>query len=192
MKKTDNIVKLRYVLLAIAMSLVLSYSCKNVLGDVYDLMNLNSNFSCETPLVILGDGTDQKSTVYANNTSAKITIDATSNASTYNYSLNIVNNYSSLWDVRLECFDYVNVSRVNTTIVLHDNSTLSEQISLSGGNMSQTGNYYNLIGDSMIHVGIIDLVEASSEGATILQVYLRMRIPNTMTDTLYIITFEFI
>jgi len=191
MKKTTNTVKLGHILSAIAISLMLCYSCKNAFGNVYDLTNLNSNFSCESPTVILEHGANQTDTVYENSTSAKITTDATSSPLTYNYSLNIRNNSTSLWEVKLECFEFANASRVNTTIVLHDNSTSSGQITLNTGNLSQTGNYYDLTGDSTLHIGIMNLVENSSEGATILQVYLRMRIPDTMTDTLYVITFEF-
>lgn len=191
MKKTTNTVKLGHILSAIAISLLLCYSCKNAFGNVYDLVTLNSNFSCESPTVILEHGANQTDTVYENSTSAKISIDATSSSLTYNYSLNIRNNSTSLLEIKLECFELANASRVNTTIVLHDNYTSSEQITLNNGGLSQTDNYYDLSSNSTIHVGIMDLVENSSEGATTLQVYLRMRIPNTMTETLYIITFEF-
>lgn len=191
MKKTTNTVKLGHILLAIAISLMLCYSCKNTFGNVYDLVTLNSNFSCESPTVILEHGANQTDTVYENSTSAKITIDATSSSLTYNYSLNIRNNNTSLLEIKLEYFEFTNASRVNTTIVLHDNYTSSEQITLNNGGLSQTGNYYDLTSNSTIHVGVMNLVENSSEGATILQVHLRMRIPNTMTETLYIITFEF-
>lgn len=141
--------------------------------------------------MILEHGANQTDTVYENSTSAKITIDATSSSLTYNYSLNIRNNNTSLLEIKLEYFEFTNASRVNTTIVLHDNYTSSEQITLNNGGLSQTGNYYDLTSNSTIHVGVMNLVENSSEGATILQVHLRMRIPNTMTETLYIITFEF-
>ena len=191
MKKTTNTVKLGHILLAIAISLMLCSSCKNTFGNVYDLVTLNSNFSCESPTVILEHGANQTDTVYENSTSAKITINATSSQLTYNYSLNIRNNNTSLLEIRLECFEFTNASRVNTTIVLHDNYTSSKQITLNTGNLSQTGNYYDLTSNSTIHIGIMNLIENSSEGATILQVHLRMRIPDTMTDTLYVITFEF-
>ena len=190
MEKTTSMVKLGCISLVITISLMLCCSCKNAFGNVYDLANLNSNFSCESPTVILEHGANQTDTVYENSTSAKITINATFSPLTYNYSLNIRNNNTSLWKVNLYYFESTNASRVNSTIVLHDNYTSNEQITLNGGNLSQTGNYYDLTSDSTIHIGIMDLVENSSEGATILQVHLRMRIPNTMTDTLYVITFE--
>jgi hypothetical protein len=165
--------------------------CQRTLGNVDDFMNLNSNYGCVTPLVILEDGANQTSIIYSNNTSAKISIPATSIPLTYNYSLNIVNNNASLWQVRLEYYEYVNITGVNATITLHNNFTSSQQNTISGGNMSQTNNYYNLTSSGTIHLGVTDLIENSSVGKTILHVYLRIKTPNTTTFTLYIITFEF-
>jgi hypothetical protein len=192
MRKTNEKAKLGIVLLAIVLSLLLSYACKNAFGNVYDLINLNSNFSCETPTVILVNGANQTSTIYENRTSARVTINGTSSPLTYNYSLNIVNDDLDPWEARLECFEAINASRLSTTIVLHDNFTSSTQLSLNNMGLNQSeGYYYSLAGNSTIHVGVMDLVENSSDGTTILQVYLRMRIPGTTTDTLYAITFEF-
>lgn len=189
--KANYAAKLRYVLLAIALLVTVGFTSKNAFADVKDFMNLDFNISCETALVTLENGTDQISTIYANNTSAKISVNATPTSSTYNYSLNIVNNNASLWGVRLEYFDPININRVNTTIILHNNSTSSEQITITGGNINQTNNYYNSTSNATIHIGIIDLVENSPEQTTILQTYLRIKTPNTTTYTLYIITFEF-
>lgn len=191
MVRVNQAVELHYVLLAIVLSVTFICPCKNVLGDINDFMNLNSCIYCITPLVILENGANQTSTVYVNNTSAKISVNANSTSSTYNYSLNIVNNNASLWEVRLEYFDYTNISHVNTTIILHNNSTSSEQIAISGGNISQTNNYYDLTSNATIHIGIMNLVENSSEETTILHVHLRIETPSTTAYTLYIITFEF-
>ena len=189
--RINQVVELHYVLIAIVLSLILSFPCQKVSGDINDFMNLKSNLSCVTPLVILEDGANNTSTVYTNNTSAKISISATSTPSTYNYSLDIVNNNASLWEVRLEYFNYTNIEHINTTIVLHNNSTSSEQITISGGNINQTNNYYNLTSDATIHIGVMDLIENFSGETTILRVYLRIKTPNTTTYTLYVITFEF-
>jgi hypothetical protein len=187
--RINQVVELHYVLIGIVLSLILSFPCQKVSGDINDFMNLKSNLSCVTPLVLLKDGANNTSTVYTNNTSAQISIKATS-PSTYNYSLDIMNNNASLWKVRLEYFDYINIGRVNTTIILHNNSTSSGQITISGGNISQTSNYYNLTTTATIHIGVMNLVENSS-GTTILRVYLRIKTLNTTTYTLYIVTFEF-
>lgn len=189
--KVNHAAKLQYVLLAIALLVIVGRASKNAFADVNDFMNLDSNIGCETPLVTLENGTDQISTIYTNNTSAKISVNATLTSSTYNYSLNIVNNNASFWEVRLEYFNYTNISRVNTTIILHNNSTSSEQITISGGNVNQSNNYYNLTSEVTIHIGVMNLIENLSEGTTILHVYLRIKAPNTTTYTLYIIMFEF-
>jgi len=189
--KTDQDSKLRYALLAVALSIMLAYSCKPALGDVYDLVDFGTSSSCIAPLVILESGADQTSEIYAHNTSAKITINANSNQSTYNYSLDIVNNDTSPWQVKLEYFNFTNINHVNTTIVLHDNSTSAEQITISDGNINQTDTYYALTSNATIHLGVMDIVENSPGQATILQVYLTIITPNTTTYTLYIITFEF-
>jgi hypothetical protein len=191
MRKTNEKAKLGYVLLAIALSLLLSYACKNAFGNVYDLINLNSNFSCEIPTVILGDGANKTSTIYENRTSARIAINADSSALTYNYSLNIINNDLSNWEVKLDCFNATNAVRVNATIILHDNSTSSVQISVDNVSLNQADSYYNLASSSTIYIGVMNLIENSPDGTTILQAYLRMRIPGTTTYTLYTITFEF-
>lgn len=189
--RINRILKPRSVLIAVALMVTLGLTCQKGSGNVDDFMNLNSNYGCITPLVILENGANQTSTIYSNNTSAKIGINATSTSSTYNYSLNIVNNNASLWQVRLEYYGYENITRVNATIILHNNSSSRQQIAISGGNISQTNDYYNLTDNSTIHLGIIDLVENSSVGKTILHVYLRIKTPNTTTYTLYTITLEF-
>jgi len=178
-------------LLAVMLLVIFGCQCKNVFGDIHDFINLNSGVDCVAPLVILGNGANETSTIYTNNTSAKIVINANPTSSIYNYSLNIVNNNASLLEVRLEYFNYTNINRINTTIILHNNSTSSEQITISGGNINQTNNYYNLTSNTIIHLGVMNLVENSSEETTILNVYLRIRTPHTTVYTLYTITFGF-
>ena len=189
--KDNKTRKLRYLLLAVALVMILVLSHQRVAGDINDFMSLNVSTNCIAPLVILENGTDQKSIVYSNGTSAKISIDANSTSLTYNYSLNIVNNRTSTWETILECYNYTDISRVNSTIILHNNSTSSQQISISGGNMNQTNNYYALEGNSKIHVGVTNLIENSPTGNTVLRVYLRIKTPSITTYTLYVITFEF-
>lgn len=186
-----NAVKLHYALIAIALLAILSFSCQKASGNINDFMNTNSNINCTSPQVILENGADQTSTIYISNTSAKISINANSTSLNYNYSLNIVNTVASLWEVRLEYYDYVNITRTDARIILHNNSTSSEQMTISGGNISQANNYYNLASNATIHIGIMNLIENSSVGQTILYAYLRIKNPNTTTYTLYIITFEF-
>jgi hypothetical protein len=181
----------RHVLLAVALLVVLSCICGTAFGDVYDLVGLGHNFSCIEPQVILAEGANGTRVIYTSNTSAKITIDAISTQETHNYSLNIVNNNSGLWRVKLEYFNYSNIDRVNATIILHSNSTSEEQLAIYGGNITQTDTYYDLQNSATIHLGVMNLIENSSEQTTVLQVYLRMKSPNSTVYTLYVITFEF-
>lgn len=190
MKNNRGAKKLHYVWIAAALSILFVFSCKGAFGTTYDLMNLKSNIECIVPSVVLEDGVNNTSTIYTNSTSARISIDAISTPSTFNYSLNIVNSGANLEEVRLECFSSENVDRVNATMLLHDNVTSSTQIAISGGTMNQTNEYYNLTGTATIHLGIKDLVE-SEEGSTILHVYLRIKELSTSTYDRYIITFEF-
>lgn len=189
-KNNRRVRKLQYVLLVMTLLVLFGYSCKHAFGNTYDLMNLKSSIICVAPLVVLENGANNTSTIYTNSTSAKVSINANTNSLTYNYSLNIVNNNASLWKVRLEYVNYTNINCANTTIILHDNATSSQQITLSGGNISQTNQYYNLTSNSTIHIGVQNLVENSSE-TTLLHVYLRIKTLNTTTYTLYTITFEF-
>jgi hypothetical protein len=177
-------------MLVMTLLVLFGYSCKHAFGNIYDLMNFESSIVCVVPLVILNNGTNNTSTIYANSTSAKVSVNTNATSLTYSYSLNIVNNNASLWEVRLEHFNYTNINFANATIILHDNVTSSQQITLSGGNISQTNQYYNLTSNSTIHIGIQNLVENSS-GTTLLHVYLKIKAPDTTTYTLYIITFEF-
>jgi len=178
-------------LLAVTLLIVFSLFYNPVYGSVYDFMNVGADSTCIVPLVVLEDGINKTSIIYANNTSAKISIDANLTQLTYNYSLNIVNKNASLWQVKLEYFESVNISRVNATIILHNNSTASNQIAINSQGINQTNEYYNLTDNAVIHIGVKDLIENSSSGKTILDVYLRLKTPNTTTYTLYIITFEF-
>ena len=191
MKNNCRARALHNVCIAAALLILFTFSCKSAFGTTYDLMNLESNIQCIVPLVVLEESAYNASTIYTNSTSAKITMNATSTPSTYNYSLNIVNNGANLEEVRLECFSSENVSRVNATMLLHDNATSSIQITISGGTLNQTNEYYNLSGNATIHLGVQNLV-GSEDGATILHVYLRIKTLSTSTYTLYIITFEFI
>lgn len=188
--KMNHTVKLRYFLLAIALSVVFFCPCRKASGDINDFMKLNSYMDCVVPLVILQNGTNNVSIIYMNDTSAKISIDATPTASTYNYSLNITNNNASLWEVRLEYFDYPGQNYTNSTIILHNDTTSLWQIEIEGENINQNNTYYNLTNTSTIYIGVQNLVE-NSPGTTVLSTHLRIKNPNTTIYTLYTITFEF-
>lgn len=160
-------------------------------GSIFFQMTVQASTTVSSPPVILQNGTDNISVIYANNTSAKISANATSIYTAYNYSLNIENRESSTRLIALETFNYTGISKINTTIGFYDNNTFEEQIIIAGENVTEIGGDYNLIGFSTIHIKIENLVENNPNGVAYLYVYLRIKIPNTLTYMLYTITFEF-
>jgi len=74
---------------------------------------------------------------------------------------------------------------------LNHDSTETKLENLENFVPSQTDNYYNLTSNTTIHIGLVNLIEDSSEGTTISHVYSRIKTPDTTTYTLYMITFEF-
>lgn len=185
--------KLRvYVWLVLTLLTLSNYSTQNVLGNTYDFMMLQSNISAIVPSVVLQNGTDNVSFIYANNISAKVTVSATTSFVTYNYTLDIANNNTTSRNVKLEVYYSSNISRIsNATIILHNNTTSSTQIVITNGNITQqSGGYYNLSGSSTIYIKVENLKE-SAEGISYFHTYLRIQTPNTTTYTLYTITFEF-
>jgi len=178
----------------LALTLLISqgYMLQDAAGSISYFMSLQPSTLISPPPVTLQNGTDNVSFIYTNSTSAKISINATSNFTTYNYTLEIVNNVSNDWKVRLEVYSSSNISRIsNATIILHDNAAFSTQVVVSNGSITQSsGNYYNLFASSMIYIKVENLKE-SAEGLSLLHAHLRIRKPNTTTYTLYTITFEF-
>jgi len=188
-----NIIKkIYYAFILLTLFIFVMHSAKLVFCDSYNLICLDTTNSCYTPQIILEKGLNNTSTIYSNGTSAKISIDANANTLTYNYSLNIVNTDIDTWQVRLEYFKCLNISKVNATINLHDNSTSKWQITFNGGNISQNEDYFILASTATMHIGIANLIENSSPlEKTIISTYLRIKTPNTSIYTLYVITFEF-
>lgn len=186
-----KIKKIRCLSLVIAMLVFSCYLHNCVLGEVYDFMSVGSNIGCSAPSVILQEGLDDVSLIYANYTSAKIIIDATTEYKTYNYTLSIVNNVSENYEIRLEVYDHQNINRLsNLTVLLHDNNTFVTQIVIENGVMTQaSGNFYILNSFSTAYVKVENLKE-SQDGESHLYVYLRIKILNGTIYTLYFITFE--
>jgi hypothetical protein len=146
--------------------------------------------SCETPNVILQQGTAGSSTIYTNSTSAKVSVDSTTE--TYDYVLEVVNQVADNWTVNLQFYDSSNISRLSSlNISIHDGAS-SNQIAVSGGSIVKSeGEPYNLSGGagSTVYISITNLQEITS-GTSYLYVYLKILVPDTSTYSLYMITFE--
>lgn len=170
--------------------LVLVNNIESVNGNVFYTMEIQAASTISVSPVELQNGTDNLSIIYANNTSAKISVDANSTSINYTYALNIKNNNDTSFLVRLENFNSSNLDKINTTIILHNSNTSRTQISIVGGSLNETGEYYNLTSLSTIYVKIENLNENIQSGTAYLYTYLRVKIPDS-TYILYVITFEF-
>jgi len=188
----DNIpIKIRVYIWSALLLTILVHYLPYVSGSIYDIMRKNAFVTPKKPLVTLHNGTDNISVIYANNTSARISVDANATSTTYTYALNIQSNESSTRLILLETSNYTGINKINATISFHNNDTFETQIIIQGENITETGSYYDLPSFSIVHIKIENLVENTTSGTAYLHTYLRIKIPNTSTYTLYVITFEF-
>jgi hypothetical protein len=190
--RKDDILKKDRLSFWLALTLLISqgYMIQDVAGSVSYSILLQPSTSVSTPPVTLQNGTDNVSFIYANSTGAKISIEATSTSTTYNYTLEIFN--SNSWNVMLEAYESSFVSHIfNATIMLHENATSETQIVIENGAITQSsGSEYNLPVSSTIYVKVANITE-STDGSSYIHTYLKIRKPNTTTYFLYVITFEF-
>lgn len=109
---------------------------------------------------------------------------------TYDSVLKIVNQVADNWQVNLQVYDSSNTGRLsNMTISFHDGET-SDQIVVSGGNITQSeGTLYDLAGSVTIYISISNLQATTSETSYI-YVYLKILVPSTSTYNLFVITLE--
>jgi hypothetical protein len=113
-----------------------------------------------------------------------------SSSPNYDYVLAVVNQASSNWTVNLRVYASSNIGRLSTATISFHDGTSSDQIIVSGGNITQSqGASYNLTGSATIYIKISNL-QASTTDTSYLYVYLKVLVPNTTTYSLYVITFE--
>jgi hypothetical protein len=145
-----------------------------------------------SPPVILEEGNySGTSTIYTNNTSALVTVEAPINNSiTFNYVLKVVNLVADNWTVILKVYDSANIDRLSSLNISFHDGTSSNQIAVSGGSIIKSeGSPYNLAGNATIYISMSNLLAAAT-GTSYLYVYLKVRVPNSSTYILYVITFE--
>lgn len=181
-----------FVWLALTLFLSPDLMFSTVHGVIQDSMMLHSCSGVVAPVVVLQNGLNNVSYIYANNTSAKISINASPISTTYNYTLNIVNiNDSQNWNVRLEVVSANLNNTLNVSIVLHDDAISKSQIVVDNGSITQQEeDYYELAGSVTLYIGVQNL-QQDENAFSLLYAYLRIQTPNTTTYTLYLITFEF-
>jgi hypothetical protein len=111
--------------------------------------------------------------------------------STYDHVLQVVNQVDDNWTINLQVYDTSNIvpRLLKTTISFHD-GTSSDQIIVNDGAVTQTeGPPYSLTGNATVYISMSNLQSINAE-TSYLYVYLKIRIPNTTTYLLYVITFE--
>jgi hypothetical protein len=171
---------------------LLGYSLQSVVGIVYYTMVMKAYGTVTSPPIILEEGNcSGTSTIYTNNTSALITVEAPINDSAaFNYVLKIVNKVTNIWTVNLQVYDNSSLSRMSSLNISLHNGASSNQIAVSGGNIVKSeGPPYNLAGNATIYIALSNL-HATATGISYLYVHLKIQVPNTSTYILYVIIFK--
>ena len=166
------------------------FSSGIVSGEIYDNMLLVSSVGVITPYVVLQDGADNVSTIFTNQTSAMITLNATLTSTTYSYTLNITNNSTNPLNLTLQIKSGTDLDKINVTITLHNGTHAETQIQISGGSASETDVPFTIQGYSTIYIEAQNLIE-NYAGTAYLHVYLKIDEYNVSTYILYPITFKF-
>jgi hypothetical protein len=157
------------------------------------LLSINTNpqfYASDGNAKIRITGTKTTATQYQQETNqVKLTYNYSS-SSTYDYVLKIINQVSDVWNLTLKSYNSSNISRLSSaTIGFHD-GTSSNQITIDNGNITQSeGMSYGLASNATVYISVSNLQSINAE-TSYLYVYLKIRIPNTTTYLLYVITFE--
>lgn len=143
--------------------------------------------SITSPPVTLHNVTN--SVIYANNTSAKVTV---SDGATNVDILQILNQTYSNWQLTMMKYGDINISRLTScTIWFTHAGTASLQIKITDGQYDRaSGDTYNLFCDGADRITITAATNAT--GISYIYTNLKILEPNTSTYTLYVITFEII
>lgn len=108
---------------------------------------------------------------------------------TFNYVLEIANQVTDSWKIRLRAYDQTNIERLSNCTIYFRDGLVSRQIYIHNGEYNQQfGDWFDLTGLSTVY--IIMTVSATSTGTSHIYAYLEILTPNTSTYNLIIITFE--
>jgi hypothetical protein len=117
---------------------------------------------------------------------------SSSSSSNYNYVLNIVNQVSDTWKIRLKAYSQSNIERLNNCTIYFRNSSdgTSRQIYIQdGAYVDQTGSWYDLPASPAERYIAVTL-QANNSEASYVYLYLEILVPNKTTYAQYVITFE--
>jgi hypothetical protein len=115
-----------------------------------------------------------------------------SSSSDYNYVLNIVNQVSDSWKIRLRAYSQSNIARLNNCTMYFRNAsdgTLGQVYIISGSYAQQTGPWYDLP-SSPAERYISLTLDASNSEVSHIYVYLDVLVPDKTTYAQYVLTFE--
>jgi len=182
MKRRFSSITLLNVILLVTLSIP-------VYGSVYNKYYGDASpISAETPKVILQQGTTGNSTIYANKTSALVSV--WTNQSAYDYVLKVTNQVADNWKMSLRVYGSSNIGRISDAIIEFHDGTSSNQIIIQSGSVTQSeGSPYDLTNSATICISISNL-QATTIGTSYLCVYLKILVPNISTYNLLIIVFE--
>ena len=189
-KETLGLRKIRRSILLVSLVFILFYSAsQGVVGtEKYSIPSL-SHGTVSSPPVPLENGTAGTSTIYTNNTSARV--DTNASIPAYDYVLRIVNHVSDAWKIRLKAYAQNNIGRLtNCTINFHNSTNgTSQQINILNGNYTrQTGMWYDLKSLDTVYVSMT--LQASDSQVSEIFIYLEILTPNRTTYAQYVLTFE--
>jgi hypothetical protein len=179
--------------LVVTLFVLLGFLFSNVDGNTYFALVTEPRTTVSSPPVALQTGTSGNSTVYLNDTSAKISAVALSTLTNYDYVLKVVNNISDPWKIRLKVYSQSNIGRLNNcTIYFHNASDgFSGQVYIVDGNYTQqTGPWYDLPA-SPAERYIAVILQANNSEVSYINVYLEILIPDKTTFAQYVLTLEF-
>lgn len=127
-----------------------------------------------------------RSTIYTNNTSAKISVESPGD---FNHVLIVTENHNSSWKFRLRAYDESNIDQLlNCSIYIYDGSNSTQIVILNGTYDSQTGPWFDLNALATEYIWIH--VEMAGGGTSYVYVYLEIKVPNCTVYIRNIITFE--
>jgi hypothetical protein len=109
---------------------------------------------------------------------------------TYDYVLEVSNQVSDDWKIRLTAYNQSNIERLsNCTIYFYDGDGSSRQIQVYDGTYDQNqGNWYNLTDLSTVYIALSVL--ANSTETSLIHTHLEILVPVTSTYNLLVITFD--
>ena len=166
-------VKTGYSIVMVLTIILLALVLTPVHGDIQSIDSCTASFSSISPMVILQSGATGNASILTNGTSAFVLVSAAGEQSAD--VLNVVNQVTAVWNVSLQVYNSSNIARLSSGMVSFDDGTLSNQIVIINGYITQSqGQPYTLPAGagSTIYISIDNLI-ANTTGTSYLYVCLQ-------------------